>query len=94
MGNILASLPVSLEKEVYEELVRSKHVRIERILSKGHTAPAEGWFDQDENEWVVVLEGSGTVLFADGNEVTLGKGDHLNIRPIANTGSPGQIPSV
>ena len=79
MNNLFSSLPVELEREVYDELVRSEHVRIERIVSKGHTAPAEGWFDQDEHEWVVVLEGSGTILLEDGREMTLKKGDHLNI---------------
>jgi cupin 2 domain-containing protein len=79
MGNLFSSLPADLEREVYEELVRSGNVRIERILSKGHTAPDEGWFDQSENEWVVVLEGSGTILFENGNEVTLRKGDHITI---------------
>jgi cupin 2 domain-containing protein len=79
VNNLLSSLPSNLDQEVSEELLRSEHVRIERILSKGHTAPNEGWFDQDENEWVVVLEGSGTIRFADGKEVSLKKGDCLNI---------------
>ena len=79
MGNIYAELPIQLEKELFEELIRTGNVRIERIISKGHTSPEQGWYDQIENEWVVILEGAGVVLFEDGAEVTLHKGDYINI---------------
>ncbi len=36
-------------------------------------------YDQSENEWIIVLEGAGTVLFEDGREVSLKKGDYLTI---------------
>ena len=79
MNNLFTSLPVRFDKEVVEVLCRSANLRIERILSKGHTSPAEGWYDQSENEWVVVLEGSGTILFENGAEARLHKGDYVNI---------------
>ena len=79
MGNIFDLLPSTLEREAFRDLVRHEHVRIERILSKGHTSPDEGWYDQDENEWVIVLEGSGCILFEEGTEVRLNTGDYLNI---------------
>jgi cupin 2 domain-containing protein len=79
MNNIHASLPAEIRDEIFEELVRAEHVRIERIVSRGHSSPAQGWYDQSENEWVIVLEGSGTILFENGTEVSLGRGDYLNI---------------
>ncbi|HEX7454586.1 MAG TPA: cupin domain-containing protein [Gallionella sp.] len=79
MGNIYSELPLPLENELFEELIRAENVRIERIISKGHTSPEQGWYDQIENEWVVVLEGAGSVLFEDGVEVTLRRGDYINI---------------
>jgi cupin 2 domain-containing protein len=81
MDNIFSSLPPNLEKEVFEELVRSGNVRIERIISKGHTSPDKGWYDQSEHEWIIVLEGSGSILFENGVEVNLEKGDYINIPP-------------
>jgi cupin 2 domain-containing protein len=78
-NNIFSALPSSLEKEVVEQLLSSQSVRIERIISHGHTAPEEGWYDQDENEWVMVLTGSGTLLFEDGKTMTLETGDYLYI---------------
>ncbi len=79
MGNIFSLLPEKLEHELFEELLCDKNVRIERIVSQGHTSPENGWYDQEKNEWVVVLEGSGSILFETGTEVTLKKGDYLNI---------------
>jgi cupin 2 domain-containing protein len=79
MGNIFSPLPENPRKEIVEELVRRGDVRIERIVSKGHTSPDDGWYDQIENEWVIVLEGSGRILFENGPEVRLKKGDYINI---------------
>jgi cupin 2 domain-containing protein len=79
MSNIFDLLPGTLEKEAFSDLVKHDHVRIERILSKGHTSPDAGWYDQDENEWVIVLKGSGRIVFEDGIEIQLNSGDYLNI---------------
>ena len=79
MSNIYTSIPIEFDKEIFEELIGNKHVKIEKILSRGHTSPASGWYDQSENEWVIVLEGAGTLIFEDGREITLQKGDYLNI---------------
>ena len=79
MKNVLASIPEEFDEELIEELLRHDHVRIERILSKGHTSPDTGWYDQDEHEWVLVLEGAGTIRFEHGDDVQLKKGDSLNI---------------
>lgn len=79
MKNIFSALPDKLEQESFEELLRHKNVKIERIVSQGHTSPGSGWYDQQENEWVIVLEGSGTILFESAKEINLKKGDYLNI---------------
>lgn len=79
MKNIFSSLPDKLEHEFFEELLRHKNIKIERIVSQGHTSPESGWYDQQEDEWVIVLEGSGTILFESAEEINLKKGDYLNI---------------
>jgi cupin 2 domain-containing protein len=79
MENIFSSLPDKLEHESFEELLHHKNIKIERIVSQGHASPENGWYDQNENEWVIVLEGSGSILFESGVEVNLKKGDYLNI---------------
>lgn len=72
-------MPSELTKEFFDILLHDQNIRIERIVSKGHTSPESGWYDQEDNEWVLVLEGAGTILFADGRQVTLNKGDYLHI---------------
>ena len=79
MNNLYTAIPNTIDKEQFEELLRGEQVRIERILSKGQTSPAEGWYDQQEHEWVLVLEGGAVIGFADGREVKLQKGDYLHI---------------
>ena len=53
MGNI----PESLPGEIFESLINTSGVRVERIISKGHTSPETGWYEQAQNEWVMVLQG-------------------------------------
>lgn len=79
VNNVLADIPVNLEKEVVESIVNSQGVRIERIVSYGHTSPETGWYDQEESEWVVVLQGSGTLVFEGSTHQTLKEGDCVNI---------------
>lgn len=79
MRNIYVQLPSTLSSEIAEVLHQSDKVRIERILSGGQSSPDDFWYDQAENEWVLLLEGSGSILFEDGEEVHLQRGDFLNI---------------
>ncbi|WP_342663224.1 cupin domain-containing protein [Ferrimonas kyonanensis] len=77
LQNLLTNLPQNLTNELFETLVDSKSVKIERILSKGQQTPADEWYDQDEHEWVMVVAGAARIVFEDGNEVVMGPGDHL-----------------
>ncbi|UZJ40429.1 cupin domain-containing protein [Prosthecochloris sp. SCSIO W1101] len=77
--NVFSSLPEDVSQEVVEDLVRSSNVRIERIVSYGHSSPETGWYDQDESEWVIVLDGSGSLLFENGREIVLRAGDYIDI---------------
>ncbi|MCG6861813.1 MAG: cupin domain-containing protein [Chromatiaceae bacterium] len=79
MSNIFSPLPENLEEEMFEDLVKGKHVRIERIVSNGQSSPSSGWYDQSENEWVMVLGGSGMLSFENDDEVLLSKGDYIDI---------------
>ncbi|MCC8193310.1 MAG: cupin domain-containing protein [Deltaproteobacteria bacterium] len=68
-------------------------VRVERILSLGHVTPEGVWYDQAEDEWVAVLEGTARIAYPDGSEVSLARGDHLFLprhvrHRVAYTSSP------
>lgn len=79
-GNLFANIPAELPQERVEELLAKGRVRIERITSRGHTAPEKGWYDQDQDEWVALLEGEAKIDFEGGEEVTLRRGDWLLIK--------------
>jgi cupin 2 domain-containing protein len=79
-SNLLSPLPSKLPVELVETILKSKHVRIERIVSTGHTSPKDFWYDQDEAEWVVVLKGEAKLLFdGETQPVHLTPGDHVAI---------------
>lgn len=79
VDNIFASLPDDPGTEVFEDILRNDSVRIERIVSSGQSSPEQGWYDQDEGEWVMVLRGAARLLFEDGREVELDAGDFIDI---------------
>ena len=79
MNNIFAAIPHTLDNELVEQLAQGQHVRIERIVSKGHRSPATGWYDQAQNEWVMLLKGEAVLLFSDDSELRLKPGDYIEI---------------
>ncbi|PID41921.1 MAG: cupin [Proteobacteria bacterium] len=79
-SNLFDNVPEELPVELCETLVESSSVRIERIISKGHSSPEQGWYDQTENEWVMVVKGQASLLFeGDENPVPMQQGDYINI---------------
>ena len=80
MNNLFADFPADLREELFEVLARAPGVRLERIVSLGHATPAGQWYDQDTNEWVVLLRGAAAVRFEDEPEPrVLNPGDWLDI---------------
>jgi cupin 2 domain-containing protein len=61
--NIFSDLPENLPEELFEILADSDSVRIERIVSHGHVTADGEWYDQERDEWVLLLSGSAAILF-------------------------------
>ncbi|MEE0436014.1 MAG: cupin domain-containing protein [Peptococcaceae bacterium] len=55
-------------------LYENATTRIERIVSWGQTSPEDFWYDQDEDEWLVLLKGRAILRFDDGQLQPLYKG--------------------
>ena len=78
--NLLEGIPAELSEELLTTIHRGRGLRIERIVSQGQSSPEGSWYDQDENEWVLVLEGNAAVQFEGEVEpVELKRGSYLNI---------------
>lgn len=63
------------EEEVFEELFCGASFRVERIISSGQASPPGFWYDQEEDEWVALLQGEAELEFEDGAVQKLKKGD-------------------
>ncbi len=78
--NVFSDLPQDMPDEVIEPLLRNRVVRIERIVSRGHASPENFWYDQDTNEWVMVLKGRARlVMEGETSPLDLGPGCYINI---------------
>lgn len=80
IGNLFAGLPGSIPEELFETLVIGDHFRLERIIAFGHATPAGQWYDQEVEEWVVLLSGGASLLFEGESEVVeMRPGDYIQI---------------
>ena len=69
-GNLLAALPERKAEEQLDILVEKAGVRIERIVSTGQASALGFWYDQADDEFVVLLTGAARLRFEEG-DVTL-----------------------
>ncbi|MCH2204741.1 MAG: cupin domain-containing protein [Lentisphaerales bacterium] len=69
---------LNLEEESFKELLNTGNFKIERIVSKGHKSPDGFWYDQNENEWVLLTQGTAEIEFED-ETVNLKRGDYVLI---------------
>jgi cupin 2 domain-containing protein len=78
-GNLFADVPLTpLASERFDVLLRRPDLRLERIVSTGLVTPASEWYDQAEDEWVVVLSGAARLRIEGEPELLeLGPGDYV-----------------
>ncbi|MBI5128596.1 MAG: cupin domain-containing protein [Rhodopseudomonas palustris] len=78
-GDLLQPLPAAGPDEALDTLLARGGVRIERIVSFGQSSPEGFWYDQAEDEFVVLLSGAATLRFDDGRDVALTRGAWVDI---------------
>jgi len=79
VDNLFADIPPEIPEEIVGEILRTDSFRIERIVTRGQASPPGFWYDQETDEWVLLVKGSASLRFSDGREITLAPGDHLLI---------------
>lgn len=79
--NIFDNVDCNTSSEVFDILADGSNVKVERIVSPaGYKMPVGQWYDQDTDEFVILLKGSAVILFKeDAVEVSLKPGDFINI---------------
>ena len=79
-GSIFQNIPRDFPEELFETLCATDSVKIERIVSRGHASPEGFWYDQDGNEFILVVQGSaGLTIEGEEGIVVLKAGDYMNI---------------
>ena len=79
-GNLFAAVAPGAPSEIIEVLSQGAQVRIERIVSTGQASPPGFWYDQPDSEFVVVLSGSATLHFEQGDRrFDMNPGDWMEI---------------
>jgi len=78
--NIYSSIPANIPQELFQDILITETFKVKRIVSKGQASPKDFWYDQDQNEWVILLKGSAGLLFEDNDTIIeLTPGDYINI---------------
>ncbi len=81
--NIFKDIKIDKNNEQFFDLLKTENIRIEKIVSNGQTSPKDFWYDQDENEFVIVLKGEAILEIQKNNEIVelkLNNGDFINIK--------------
>lgn len=78
LSNIFADIPGSLPEEVVQTLLTAPGIRIERIISHGQASPPGFWYEQPDNEWVLLIQGAATLSIED-DVIELRPGNYLNL---------------
>jgi cupin 2 domain-containing protein len=79
VSNLFEDLPDDLPEELFQTLLTTDGLRIERIVSHGHTSPKDFWYDQETHEWVLLLRGAARLRFEGEEPVDLAPGSFVNI---------------
>ena len=79
VANLLADIPAVLPAELFQTLLEVGDVRIERIVSRGHSSPPGFWYDQPQSEWVLVMAGAARLVIEGGEPWELRAGSYVNI---------------
>ena len=62
------------DAEYFEEILQAENVRIQRIVSYGQTSD---WYDQEEDEWVLLLSGEASLEFENDHQIKMEEGDFV-----------------
>ncbi len=79
-GSLFDDIPSAAAEEQVTDLLARPGLRIERIVSHGQASPPGFWYDQEQSEWVVVIQGAASLQFEGEKEPRiLTPGDYLLI---------------
>ena len=75
MSNIFKLPDILPKEEINEPLIPDRGILIERIISTGQASPPGFWYEQERDEWVVLLQGESELVWEDGRKKQMQSGD-------------------
>jgi cupin 2 domain-containing protein len=79
-NNLFTDIPEHIKDELIETILQTSNFRIERIVSHGHHSEEGFWYDQSDNELVILLKGNAVLRFENQSQpISMKPGDYLNI---------------
>jgi cupin 2 domain-containing protein len=80
LGNIYSKIPSAKSREISQAILETAKLKIERIISYGQSTGKGKWLKEAQDEWVIVLKGSGRLRFRTGDRLIMLKaGDYVFI---------------
>ena len=78
MASNLFALPDPMPvDEQFTDLLHTDSLRIERIVSTGQITSPGLWYEQEEDEWVALIQGEAILEYEDGEKLHLLPGDYV-----------------
>ncbi|MES2594739.1 MAG: cupin domain-containing protein [Verrucomicrobiota bacterium] len=77
--SLFTEIPSTTGEEIFTTLFEKRGVKIERIDSFGQASPEGFWYDQPQEEWVLLVKGSATLEIEGQAALELCAGDHVLI---------------
>ena len=77
--NLFAQTASTSGEEMIQSLLDGKSFRLESIHSYGQPTPEGFWYDQADEEWVLLVRGSARLEFEGEGMLHLNSGDYLLI---------------
>ncbi|MFA5632088.1 MAG: cupin domain-containing protein [Porticoccaceae bacterium] len=75
-SNLFEGIPAELPAELETQLAQGRAFRLKRIVSRGQSTD---WYDQDEDEWVLLVTGAARLEFEGNAPMELAAGDYTLI---------------
>ena len=71
MPNIYELSQEVYQLEKFEQIAFGNNIQIERIISTGQTTTSGQWYDQELDEWVILLQGEAELAYGDNTKIKL-----------------------
>lgn len=77
--NIFNNIPAQLNQEHFQDIISKDGIKIQRIVSQGTSTQDDKWYNQENDEWVIILQGRAILSFEDDSDIKLSSGDYIHI---------------